>query len=256
MNLNLKFLFILNLYLIIKGNEDEDELRNDFCNINESKAAYYIMKDITNYFKLKNDRNNKCLVLNEYLVKYYERFNILEIINKNSYSSFKCGECEKIFKNKGYLYLHYKLFHLTKLDSNYYCPADLCIFMNCDRYKSYLGIPFPENSIDKMKYNRPVREKYQECNKNLIVFYKSTCMKLIGECFDHFEFNIDNYFEFYENFCMKIECGRDTENPQISYNLDLPKEGSIWDAIRMVILYIVSIFAFIFILIIWISKNT
>ena len=81
--------------------------RYDYCNINESKAAYVIVKEAIEYFKLSNhSKHKKCLLLNSNLINYYERFDYLESENKNSYNQFKCAECNKRFKNKNYANLH------------------------------------------------------------------------------------------------------------------------------------------------------
>jgi hypothetical protein len=257
MNLNIFSIFIIYLIhtqLIHQANS----FRYDYCNINESKAAYVIIKEAIEYFNLSNNtQNEKCLLLNSNIINYYERFDFLESENKNSYNQFKCPECNKRFKNKSYANLHYKLFHISTREnytSKFMCPGDLCKILNCDRYKSYLAIPFPDNSNQTQIYNKQVIERYQECNKHLVDFYRSSCLKLISNCLDHLEEEnrLDKYFEFYNNFCMKIDC----ERPEMKYEYkkDLQREGGLWDMLRMILVYIVSIFIFIFMLIIWISK--
>lgn len=234
------------------------EIKNDFCNINESQAAFLIINDIVEYFKINNTQSSdeKCLLLNENLINYYKGFVELEKSSKHKHQTVKCNLCEKSFKNRSFLNLHFKLFHLSKIKNfseKYYCPGDFCRFINCDRYKNYYGISFPDNSLNSINNNNQVKEKYQECNKELISFYKNSCMKLIAECFLDEEDN-DKYFEYYNNFCMKITCERNKENSGFSYNLDLHTEGSVWETLRIVILYIVSIFILIYLMIIWIMK--
>jgi hypothetical protein len=253
---NHKYLFLLIILIFIPCFKFEDlkkKMYYDFCNVNESKAAFFIIQDIFNHFDLTKWSDKKCFLLNQNLKNYYVRFDNLEKNNINVYSNFKCADCGKRFKNKSFLNMHYKIFHLStiqNINTKYYCPSDLCRFINCDRYKYYFSLPFNEAQVSG---NYQLLEKYEECNEKLVNFYRQGCMQLLEDCFDlKEEKHYDYYTEFYNNFCMKINCER--KSREFDYQSDLSKEGSIWDIVRIVAIYILSIFSFIYILIVWISK--
>jgi hypothetical protein len=248
-------IFILLLIFV-----SSQQYANDFCNINDAKSVYFIIKDIIEYFELEKNINvtkDNCTILNKNLINYYERFALLEINNKNSYNNFKCSDCDKKFKNKAFLNLHYKIFHISPnptYHDKYYCPGDFCPMVNCDRYKNYYAIPFTENTRDTYMHNRQPVEKYQKCNPSLVGFYKRTCMKLIKDCFK--KDNFESYFSYYRHLCMKIECDGDEGRLKGKDNYEMSRDGGIWDALRLIFIYIISISIFIYILIIWISKYT
>lgn len=242
------FFIILCLNIIIIA---ANPILYDYCNINESKTAYLIINEAKEYFNLTNE---KCLLLNNNFKNYYERFDNLEKDNKNAYGVYKCTECDKKFKSLPFLNLHYRLFHTSKIDnyhSLYYCPSDLCNFLNCDRYKYFLGIPFPESNKEAAKFHRIVTEKTHKCDKDLVNFYRNSCMKMIEGCLNE-ETDIDKYFDYYENFCLKIDCER--EAPEYNYKHDLPKDEGALQIFRIIFIYVVLLFSFIYIVVVWISK--
>jgi hypothetical protein len=213
-------------------------LKYDYCNINESRIAYYIIAEIQEHISNTLIPNSSCFISNKRLSNYLEKFNLLDINNKSSYNNFKCSECEKKFKRRDLLHLHNKLFHSD--ESINYCPYDLCNFLNCDRYKTY-------SSIEKYEYsgsqpNKQLKEKYLECNPDLISFYKSSCMKIVKDCFDPVD-----YFTYYKHVCAKIDCIEDNK---------LKKNGSVWDTLHLIFAYVISFIVFLYLLIIWINKYT
>lgn len=255
----LRFLFSITYAMCINA---LNQTVYDFCNINESKTAYFIIKDIEEYFNKNSKKisnNEKCFLFNKKMINYYENFYHLQRVNKKSYNQFKCTECEKKFKNIGFLNLHFKIFHFNKdnLIDKLYCPADFCKILNCDRYKNYFSIPFPDNSKDSMTYSRSVKEKIEECNDSLVNFYRKTCMLLARNCFDSNE----NYFDYYKNFCLKIQCHEENtfnlmtqeKNKKQTTQNELRSESTLWEALQIIFMYIISIFSFIYILIIWVS---
>ncbi len=226
----------------------------DFCNINDSKAAFIIIKDIQNHFNLeKNQEKGKCLILNDNIKNYYVRFENIEKFNYNVYANFKCTDCSKKFKSRSLLNLHYKLFHLSKVNNvnmKYFCPSDFCRFLNCDRYKFYFSMPFADSPAAG---NYQLLEKHEECNPSLVKFYRQGCMKLLEDCLNlEDEKSIDALFNFYNNFCMKIDCAR--QSKEFDYHKDLQKEAGIWDVLYVISVYVTSILAFIYMLVVWISK--
>src|SRR5690348_3917759 len=120
--MKLYWILFLNIFLMLKIIIAQNRIY-DFCNINESKTVYSIIKELTEYYTNSNklDLNEKCFLFNGSLTNYYERFNHIDNINKNNYANFQCTECNKKFKKKDLLYLHFKIFHLK--DFNYYCPS-------------------------------------------------------------------------------------------------------------------------------------
>lgn len=219
---------------------------NDYCNINDSKTVYLIIKDTIEHFNLKEKINStgNCMITNPNISNYYERFAILELSNKSSYGLLKCPECKKKFKVKPFLDLHYKLFHASKLKEykhDYYCPGDFCNYFDCNRYKNYFSIPKSDQVRDATLNNQPI-EKAQKCNISLLGFYKQMCMKMVEGCFDE----ESDYVLFYKNVCDQIKCIR--SDTFIS-------EGSLFDAMRLVFIYILSIGILIYLIIIWISKS-
>lgn len=223
---------------------NREYLTDDYCNINESKEIYYIMQDIVEYFSLSQSSTNaQCLILNEQFHKYTKNFFELDKTNKVGAQTLKCSQCNKKFRGANLLNLHYKLFHLNNTENDI-CPGDFCQSMNCEKYKKYYGVKFIDNSKDLIMYNRQPIEKKQICNKELIPFYKDTCMKLVEGCFEDDEDKISEYFDV---FCNKINC-------DISYRNQLQKEGSFFDVIRIIFMYITGILTFIYLLIIWLTK--
>ena len=223
---------------------NREYLTDDYCNINESKEIYYIMQDIVEYFSLSQSSTNaQCLILNEQFHKYTKNFFELDKTNKVGVQTLKCSQCNKKFRGANLLNLHYKLFHLNNTENDI-CPGDFCQSMNCEKYKKYYGVKFIDNSKDLIMYNRQPIEKKQICNKELIPFYKDTCMKLVEGCFGDDEDKISEYFDV---FCNKINC-------DISYRNQLQKEGSFFDVIRIIFMYITGILTFIYLLIIWLTK--
>jgi hypothetical protein len=257
----MKFNSILLLVLsitFIKSCQSKN-LTYDFCNINESKVANGIILNILEYFSLNNKDSKQCQISTGSFTDYVESFIKLENFNKNAYSQFKCPMCEKKFKNKNFLNMHYKIFHLSRTNKNdietsTYCPADFCRFINCDRYKRYLGLTY-DSIKDNSFSNRQPQENIQECNKELIEFYRKSCMKMINNCLGSLteESSAEKYYEYFNNFCLKIKCNKD-DPVYNSFNQDLQPEGGMYDALRLLILYIVSIFIIIYLLIIWVSK--
>jgi hypothetical protein len=214
-----------------------NSLKYDYCNINESRIAYSIISEIQDY--VSHTGKSECAIFNKSLTNYLEKFNELDISNKSAYNNFRCSECEKRFKRRDQLHLHYKLFHLEHEPQDY-CPYDLCNFINCERYKTYA-------SIEKYEYsgttpNRQLKEKHLECNPELVSFYRSSCMKLVKDCFQP-----DEYFNYYKHICSKIDCIEDNK---------LKRAGSAWNTLHIIFVYIISFVVFLYLLIIWINKYT
>jgi hypothetical protein len=255
-------LFLISLFYFFKA---EKILKYEYCNINESKTIYYIIKDLQEHFSLNkylmmNNDRERCMILSEELnfLNYSEKYFNLDFLNRNSYNQFKCSECDKKFKSKSLLHIHFKLFHTDSQNPGNVCPASFCRFFNCERYKSYYQIPYPDNSRDSLIYNKPGKENIQECNPELVGFYRKSCMKMVEGCFE----NDFSYFEFYKNFCMKIECktGKEEDSSRnykqqgsLSNVEELSKDFDYWHVMEVVFMYIISIFAFIYILIVWVS---
>jgi len=264
----------------------------DYCDIDQSRLAVFIIDEIRKYINKRNNglinninsntvENTKtCSIMNDHYIEYVNYFDEIEEINKASYGTYKCSRCQKKFKSKELLYLHYKLFHLSSEKNNsslktkdldnlhkddYICPADLCIILNCKRYKNYLNLKKEEKKV--LKY------KNLECNHLLENFYRKMCMKLIDGCF----VDRKDQFYFYKIFCENERCeisnntseldknilfkaNRDEDHMSVlkkEYNIfsELPKEGSIFLIFYNIFLYLVSILSFIYIIIIWITKN-
>jgi hypothetical protein len=234
---NIKCLFIYIAITILKTKARD--IKNDYCHINESKLAHSIITDLIEYLGEENINNKNCMLANKNLTNYIERFIYLDEQNIAAYTNFKCFDCDKRFKRKDQLHLHYRLFHLN--ENQYYCPSDFCRFLNCDRYKSYF-------QIEKYDYTtlapaKQVREKELECNKELISFYRNSCMKLIDSCIS----NPENYFLLFKNFCAKINC--EEGKGSILY-----RETHTWETFHVIVMYLVSLLIFLYLLIIWVNK--
>ncbi len=268
----------------------------DYCDINQSRLAVFIIEEIRKFIIKNNEglinkvntsseentKDKNCLIMNEKLIEYVNHFDEIEEINKSLYGVFKCDKCHKKFKSKEFLFLHYKIFHLANenyvisvstdfidiIDNPQYkhiCPSDLCIILNCKRYKTFLNLSKDETNI--MKY------KNFECNTSLENFYKRYCMRLIENCF----LKEDDYFDFFRIFCESNRCDNDKYNNDEDINIlfktnrtnekisilkkqynsfsELPKENSVFYIFYNIFIYLVTLLAFIYILIIWISRN-
>ena len=226
-------------------NTSNGYIYDDYCNINESKAIYLMIQDIISYFGLNvpPSNNSTCLFLNEKFSQYSKYFISLDKSNKIGGQTLKCSICEKRFRSNSLLIVHYKLFHLNNSENDI-CHGDFCQSMNCERYKRFYGIKYIDNSNDLFMYNRQPTEKKQICNKELVPFYKDTCMKLVEGCFSNDE---NKLYTYYNNLCGKINC-------DISYHNQLQKESSFFDIIRLIFIYIAGILTFIYLLIIWLTK--
>lgn len=225
-------------------NNTNEYIYDDYCNINESKAIYFMIQDIISYFGLNvpHSNNSSCLLLDEKFTQYSKHFISFNKSKKIGGQTLKCSVCEKKFRSNPLLNLHYKLFHLN--NSNNICPGDFCQSMNCERYKRFYEIKYIDNSNDMFMYNRQPTEKKQICNKELVPFYKDTCMKLVEGCFNNDE---NKLYTYYNNLCGKINC--DT-----SYHNQLQKESTFLDVIRIIFIYISGIFMLVYLLVIWLIK--
>lgn len=285
---------------ITKDNYDEHENKKnilnykyDYCDIDNSRLAVFIIEEMRKYINERNyglinqiDTNfskNKrsCLLINDNLIEYVNYFDEIEESNKSSYGTFKCTKCLKKFKTKEFLYLHYKLFHLSsELKQNaswelkqlnlgdmkkedLLCPAELCIILNCKRYKNYLNLNKEEKKI--------LNYKNIECNPFLESYYRKMCMELLNNCF----INKKDQFTFYKFFCESERCEPNNDEAIINnlfeinnyknkistlkrhQNLfsELPKEGTLFSIFFSILLYLVSILSFIYIIIVWVTKN-
>lgn len=259
--MKIRFILLIHLFSLFKCYLSYNH-EYDFCNINESKTAYYIIQNIIDHYNIDSKDSFECMISNKNFMNYVEKFIKLEFINKNAYNQVKCPMCDKKFKNKNYLNMHYKIFHQSNSNMNNsnetqplsYCPADFCRYINCDRYKRYLGLSV-DTSKDNSYSNRQPKESIQECNKELIHFYRHNCMKILENCLGNIaeEPAAEKYFEFYTNICMKIKCNRDDPGYN-SFKEELSPEGDLFDALRLITIYIVSICIIIYLLIIWVSK--
>lgn len=320
--------------LHINNTKTENEIlltKLDHCDMEQSRIAVFIIEEIRQYInninqgKIKsiNNKDKRCLIMDDNLINYISFYDDLEEHNKNFYSYFKCNKCEKVFKNKEFLYLHFNLFHLKKnefaknqgkifyknrnsinhepqnffnfLESegdNYICPADLCIFLNCNRYKNFLNI----EKSDKKIFKYPEIE----CNPLLENLYKQVCMKLVENCFfedkDKLNSHSDSiiakskneYYNFYKIFCEIDRCDKtnfnsdeiylheenilfdniiDNDNQtikktdkkrikHISLFGEIPKDDVLLSFLYRIFLYLIGVFTFIYILILWITKLT
>ena len=268
----------------------------NYCDIEESRLAVSIIQNIKNFINIKNlflkdsvkkYKKNTCLINNKKLTEFIIFFENLERESKRPYNLYACSLCEKTFQSKYFFFLHYKFFHLkniqkiidiNKLHSstikdhlfnlinkdleNIVCPSDLCLVLNCDRYKKYLK--YEKNQDDKFKY------KQIECNSLLENFYLKSCMRLVKDCF--LSDDKTEYFEFYKNFCRRKKCnfinidnGEKLENKGNKKNsLDLiikkndfeklSSDETFLNYLKIIIFYLLSVFGLIYILSIWIVK--
>jgi len=278
----------------IKSEKEILEYKYDYCDIYQSRLAVLIIEEIRKFINKSNEgairiiesngninseniKSKNCMIMKNNLISYVNHFDDIEEINKSSYHNFKCNKCGKKFKSREYLEFHFKLFHLKKkLDSpnpldalniqnEEICPVDLCIILNCKRYQNFLNLDKEEKKVFKYRS--------YECNPSLENFYKKFCMNLIQDCF----LNKKDQFNFFNIFCKAERCERnqdfdnDKENSIFDSNKlddkgfilknqnnafsELPKEDSFFYLIYNILLYLISIFSFIYILIVWITKS-
>jgi hypothetical protein len=237
----MKFLhFYIALVLVIQIVIAKD-IKNDYCHITDSKVAYAVITDLIDYIDTTittAEKEKTCILKNKNLTNYLERYLHLDDQNKSYYSNFRCFDCDKRFKRKDQLYLHYKLFHQS--ESPYYCPSDFCAFLNCDRYRGYYSIE--KHDYSTLPVQKQVKEKHLECNKELVQFYRNSCMKILEDCVP----DPKDMFVFYKNFCSRITCGGDGNV--------LPRDSISWETFNTVMMYLVSFVIFLYLLIIWVNK--
>ena len=235
-----KFLIFFILQIIQTKEINDTTLIYDYCSIEDSFIATKISKEINTYYGDYFDNNNQnCLFLKEKFFSYENQFN--ELYLKSGHLNIKCPKCEKTMKNKELLLMHYKLFHMKTSNEVEFivCPADLCLFLNCKRYKSY---------FDRVKVN--VQEREIICEKGQESFYRKGCLSLFKNCLkkeeNELEKNIEISYDFYNNFCSKIECEQ-TETRI------LDKPSSFLEVMRLLFMYMFGVFTLIYVLIIWVS---
>lgn len=207
---------------------------------------------------------------------FFETMFQLEAANTNNYSNNKCFICGKTFKKRDLLIKHWQLFHLRTekvnindnnnnnenndtntneilLSMQNFCLADYCNVFNCNRYIEYLyGKDYLIN--DKDYSLSSVNDREFECKKELLPLYKASCMNLLSNCFDRKKVSFEDekilVKDFYEVFCMKINCEFNSSNNI----LKLP--GSSYIVIKMIFSYLVFVFILVYVIIIWVSKLT
>lgn len=247
------FIYLLILIVgLVYSNDNPNDMAYDYCNINDSRTVYYMIKDIVSFFNINkvDDHlfSSKCFLIDKTFSNYLNKLSLLEAANLPGSIIVKCPYCEKKFRSRPFLYLHYKLKHLSsenKYDKEYFCSGDFCKGMNCERYKTFYSISsIDSNSKDILAYNRQPITKTQVCNPELIGFYKSICMKVIQGCFQEDE---DKYISYYKIICQKITCESGHDN-------QLNQSGEVWGVLRMIFMYIAGISSFIYLLIVWLTK--
>lgn len=229
-------------------NNSSSLLHYDYCNINDSKTVYYIIQDLISYFNI-NPTNNKCLLVDNVFTEYTNNFISLDNSLMKGTQIIKCPFCNKKFRSKNLLNMHYKLFHLSNnstTTTNNICLGDYCKGLNCDRYKKFFDIKYLDNTRETFMYNRQPIERIQFCNKDLIPFYKNMCMKMIDGCFND---DNDKVFMYYQYICNRIDC-------DITYDKQLTKEGAFSGLLRIIFMYIVSVLCIIYLILIWLNKYT
>lgn len=253
MVVHLIYLLILVLPLMSFNDNAGDKMIYDYCNVNDSRTVYHIIKDIVSYFKINKENlylsSSKCFIIDDMFLSYLNKFHLLESVNLSASIIVKCPYCQKKFRSRPFLHLHYRLSHLSsdeRYDREYFCPGDFCKGINCDRYKIFYSIPYIDaNGKDILTYNRQPISKTQVCNPELIPFYKNLCMKLIEGCFAEEEEG--KYYLYYKNICQKITC-------EYGINNQLNQSGEVWGVLRMIFMYITGISAFIYLLVVWLTK--
>ena len=139
------------------------------------------------------------------------------------------------------------------LKNNIICPADLCVILNCGRYKNFLNI-----IKDDKKY---LKNKNTECNPLLENFYSRSCMILINGCFSK-EDIMENY-KFFMLFCRRKKCIENelnlsnihiNNNEKNNINQEFYKDSSFLNILYSILIYLITIFSFIYMLILWITK--
>ena len=228
------------------NNDTRDYLIDDFCNVDQSQIMIRFFKEIFNYFNIsENENNNKCLIFDNIFTGYYSQFDKIKILNKDSFIYYTCPICLKDFKTNPLLNLHYKLFHM-KHNESLVCSGDFCLSINCNRYYDYFDIKkFSKNPQD-VKFNRQPAEKDEKCSNELIFLYKTNCMKLIEDCFGD---DKEKYYLYYKYICNEIKCVNDFESK-------ISKESNIGEIIRYIFIYLFSILAVIYLIIVWLTKYT
>lgn len=238
-------------------------LIDDYCNIDQTKIVLQFFEEVFDYFNLNNNNNlsisidpnllsstylnnlnnSQCLILDTIFSKYYTYFQ--SVIGRHTISLiyYTCPICSKNFKSHLLLYLHYKLFHY-KQNESLICPGDFCQSINCKRYYEYFEIKQYSNNPQAVKFNRQPVEKEENCVEELIPFYKSTCMKLVQNCFGEDE---DKYYKYFKYICNEIKCG-DKEKEKLT------KGGNFFEVLRYVLIYIFGVFGFIYLIVVWMTK--
>lgn len=215
----------------------------DYCSLEDSYVASRIINDVkSHYNQYFDERSNNCVFLQEKFFNYDKQFSDLYL--KSGHLNVRCPRCTKIFKNKEMLLMHTKLFHNNydqDLEDIKVCPADLCQFLDCSRYSGY---------FDRVKVN--VQEREIVCDKNLEKFYRRGCLSLFKNCLkndeESIEKNTEATFDYYQNFCKKIEClGEGIETSQVS------KPSGLLDVLKLLGMYLFGIFSLIYLLIVWVS---
>ena len=231
--------FIYHLHFVLNNNVS---LVYDYCSLEDSFIASKVANDIKNYYgKFFDQESENCVFLNEKFFSIDKE--LVDIASKISYSHIKCSKCQKSFKSKELLLIHYKLFHLNPLNNDdlKICPADLCLFLNCRRFTSF---------YDKVKYNSLERE--MTCDKDLENYNRKGCLNIFKSCLkkgdEDDEKNLEITYDFYINFCKKIDC----ELYKVETNL-LQKPSTFYEVIRILIMYLSGVFTLIYLLIIWVS---
>lgn len=232
------FFIIEQLQIILNNNSSAVY---DYCSLEDTYLAKSIVNHIkSHYGKYFDENNENCIFINQNYLSYEKRFSDLYL--KSGHLNVKCPRCTKIFKNKELLLIHYKLFHLnTDFNELSVCPADLCLFLDCKRYAGY---------FEKVKVHAQEREI--SCDKELEPFYKRGCINLFKSCLkknnENTDSNIEITYDFYKNFCSKIDCElyKDEHN-------QLYKPSSFLEVIRLLAMYMFGVFTLIYLLIIWVS---
>jgi len=257
MNYKNEIILIIKISFIVcfssKDITSYEELKLDYCNIQDSLVISNIIKDINTFFKDKfnnqinlnelntnntnknKSKNNKCLINNENFLKKLDLYNIVNNENQSNYNFFNCPICKKKFKKLEYLFYHTSLFHEKAFNNNkiYLCPGDFCRYFNCERYKNYYGITNPK-----------LKQKKKICDARLEKFYKQGCMKMVYGCFA--DGDIDSYNQFYRLFCNKISC---------NVPVELKQPSNAWQVIKLILMYMLGFLVFIYLVITWILNN-
>lgn len=240
----IKVFFILNLFDLLLSNPI---IRNNFCNFLDSETVYLELMNIFAYYSDTLTNDTCPLAKSEFTSEIEEFFSIQNEVNPSNVNYLKCKVCSKRFKSKGLLTLHQKLFHMNNTEDRI-CLGDFCRSMNCDRYKSFFDIvDVKDTSVRKKHFSKGAISKKEDCDINLVPFYKNNCMKLAQNCFGK---DTQSYFTFYNAICKKITCDFNKDYSQ----LYLPQETGFLDVLRLIFMYIAGIISFVYILIIFLAK--